>query len=76
MVHSILFIADFWANSDAGMPGAILSCNVIAKSGFNSHNCVVIRFNKQVEGQIKNLELDYGSKNIKSGKTMEQVKTL
>jgi len=34
-------VIDCWGvRSDAGMPGAILSCNVVATRGFSSHNCV------------------------------------
>ena len=32
---------DYWVHaSDRGMPGAILSFNVITTRGFSSHNCV------------------------------------
>ena len=37
--------------SDTGMPGAILSCDVVATHG---HNCVT---NKQLEAKIWNLKL-------------------
>jgi len=34
-------INDCWGERlDAGMPGAIFSCNVVATHGFSSHNCV------------------------------------
>ena len=38
-------VIDCWdMHLDAGMPGAILSCDVVATCGFISHNCVI---NKQ-----------------------------
>ena len=34
-------IIDCWGvHLDAGIPGTIVSCNVVATSGFSSHNCV------------------------------------
>jgi len=49
---------------DAGMPGAILSCQVVATHGFSSHNCVT----KQVEEKIKNLRLIRDQRTKKQGK--------
>jgi len=48
--------------SDTGMPGTILSFNVVATRGFSSHNCVAEKVNKLVKGKIRNLE------NKKAGK--------
>jgi len=41
--------------SDTGMPGAILSFNMVATCG---HNCVVKKVNKQVEGKIWDFKLN------------------
>jgi len=48
---------DWDTHLDAVMPGAILSCNVVATHGFSSHNYAKI-VNKQVQGKIKNFKLD------------------
>ena len=34
-------VIGYWrVRSDEGMPGTVLSCNVVAMYGFSSHNCV------------------------------------
>jgi len=58
--------------SDAGMPGAILSCKVVTKHGFSRNNCVTK--SKQistVEGEIKNFK----NQRTKSRETREQLKS-
>ena len=61
-------IIDCWSTClDAGMPGAILSCEVVATCGFSSHNCVTKKVNKQVEGKIKNFMLDWDQRTKKQG---------
>ena len=48
-------VTDCWdTHLDLGMFGAILSCNVVATCGFNSHNCVTF-FEKRVEAKIMNI---------------------
>jgi len=46
--------------SDAEMPGAILllQCGTVAARGFSSHNYVIKKVIKQVQGKIKNFKLD------------------
>ena len=57
-------------HSDEVMPGAILSCNVVATHGFSSHNCITKKVNKQVEAKIRRL----GIKEQKCTETREQLK--
>ena len=50
---------DYWGTlSDTGMPGVILSCNVVATHEFSSHNCATKRVTKHVEPKIRNVKLD------------------
>ena len=41
---------------DTGMPGAILSFNVVGTTGFSSHNCIT-KVKKQVEEKLRILSL-------------------
>ena len=51
IIGGSLSVIDCWGtNLDEGIPGAILSCYVVATRGFSRHNCV-IKLNKQVEGK-------------------------
>ena len=52
-------VIDYWgACSDTGIPGTILSCNVVATCQFNSHNCATKKVNKQVQAKIRNFKLN------------------
>jgi len=55
------------------IPGAILSCIVVATHEFSSHNCVNGKVNKQVE---ENSKVDQGSKNKKAGKCGNTLKVV
>ena len=40
---------DYWGTRlDEGMPGALLSCNVVAIHGFSSHSCVTKKLKPNV----------------------------
>jgi len=47
--HTFQRVIDWWGmRLDTGMPGAILSCNVVATHGFNSHKCVTKKVYKKI----------------------------
>ena len=56
-------VIDYWGtHSDVklfyGMPGTILSFNVVHVDSVYSHNCVAKKVNKELEGKIRNFQLD------------------
>ena len=58
--------------SYAGIPGAILSCNVVATRGFSRHNYVTEMVNKQVKGKILSLIRDQRTKKQRKVKSLDK----